>query len=64
MYCLFYMFALWMVAKRTAVFGKKRWFVLLVGVGFLALYFALGLGISTQEAAYVLPKMMAAHGAH
>ena len=62
MFCVFYMLALWMMAKRTGVVGKRRWFVLLAGVGFLAVYFALGLGITPMEAADVLPKMMAAHG--
>ena len=62
MFCVFYMLALWMMAKRTGVVGKRRWFVLLAGVGFLAVYFALGLGITANEAAEVLPKMMAAHG--
>ena len=46
MFCVFYMLALWMMAKRTGVIGKRRWFVLLVGVGFLVVYFALGLGIT------------------
>ena len=62
LYIVFYMLALWMMAKRTGVVGKRRWFVLLTGVGFLAVYFALGLGITPMEAAEVLPKMMAAHG--
>ena len=61
MFCVFYMLALWMMAKRTGVSGKRRWFVLLAGVGFLVAYFALGLGITNMEAAEVLPKMMAAH---
>lgn len=64
MFCVFYMLAIWMLAKRTGVVGKRRWFVLLVGVGFLVVYFALGLGITHMEAAEVLPKMMAAHGQH
>jgi hypothetical protein len=64
MFCVFYMLALWMMAKRTGVYGKRRWFVLLAGVGFLAVYFALGLGITNMEAAEVLPKLMAAHGQH
>ncbi len=64
MFCVFYMLAIWMLAKRTGVIGKRRWFVLLVGIGFLAAYFYLGLGITPQEAAEVLPKMMAAHGQH
>ncbi len=61
MYCVFYFLALWMMGKRTGVVGRRRWLVLLVGVGFLILYFALGLGITNEEAAVVLPKLMAAH---
>jgi len=64
MYCVFYMLALWIMGKRTGVVGKRRWFVLLTGVGFLAVYFALGLGITANEAAEVLPKLMAAQGQH
>jgi len=64
MFCVFYMLALWMMAKRTGVAGKRRWFLLLAGVGFLVVYFALGLGITNMEAAEVLPKMMAAQGQH
>jgi hypothetical protein len=64
MFCVFYMLALWMMAKRTGVYGKRRWFVLLAGVGFLVVYFWLGLGITTMEAAEILPKMMAAQGQH
>jgi hypothetical protein len=64
MFCFFYMLALWMMGKRTGVVGKRRWFVLLAGVAFLTVYFALGLGITANEAAEVLPKLMAAHGQH
>jgi hypothetical protein len=64
LFCVFYMLAIWMFAKRTGVIGKRRYLVLLVGIGFLAAYFALGLGITEMEAAEVLPKMMAAHGQH
>jgi len=64
MFCVFYMLALWMLGKRTGVVGKRRYAVLLVGIGFLVAYFALGLGITQMEAAEVLPKMMAAHGQH
>jgi len=62
MFCVFYMLALWMMGKRTGVIGMRRWLVLLAGVGFLAVYFLLGLGITANEAAEVLPKLMAAHG--
>lgn len=64
MFCLFYMLAIWMLAKRTGVIGWRRWGVIVVGVVFLGVYFYCGLGITANEAAVVLPKMMAAHGAH
>jgi hypothetical protein len=64
MFCVFYILALWMMAKRTGVVGKRRYFVLLVGIGFIAVYLAMGLGIDSKEAAEVLPKMMAAQGQH
>jgi hypothetical protein len=64
MFCVFYMLALWFFGKRTGVIGRKRFYVLLVGIGFLVVYFACGLGITSMEAADVLPRMMAAHGQH
>lgn len=64
MFCVFYMLAIWMFAKRTGVIGWRRYGVLGVGIVFLAVYFALGLGITPMEAADILPKMMAAHGQH
>ena len=64
MFCVFYLLALWMMAKRTGVAGKRRWFVLLVGIGFIAVYLSMGLGIDSKEAAEILPKMMAAQGQH
>ena len=64
MFCVFYMLAIWFFGKRAGVIGRKRYYVLLVGIAFLAVYFACGLGITPMEAADVLPKMMAAHGQH
>lgn len=64
MFCVFYILALWMMAKRTGVAGRRRYFVLLVGIGFIAVYLAMGLGIDSKEAAEILPKMMAAQGQH
>jgi hypothetical protein len=64
MYCVFYMLALWMMGKRTGVIGWRRYGVLLVGVGFLAVYFAAGLGITQAEWTVALPKIQAAIAAH
>jgi len=64
LFCLFYMLALWMMGKRTGVAGFKRYGVILVGIGFLAVYFACGLMITQTEWAVVLPKMQAAIAAH
>jgi hypothetical protein len=64
MFCVFYMLALWMFGKRTGVIGWRRYAVLGVGIVFLGIYFALGLGITPMEAADILPRMMAAHGKH
>jgi hypothetical protein len=62
MFCVFYMLALWMFGKRTGVIGWRRYGVLGVGIAFLAVYFACGLGITQQEATTVLGNMMKAHG--
>ncbi len=67
MFCVFYMLALWMMGKRTGVIGAKRYFVVLVGIGFIAAYFACGLMITEAEWVEVLPKVQSAiaeHGLH
>ena len=64
LYCVFYMFALWIMGKRTGVLGWRRYGVLLVGVGFLLVYFACGLGITQAEWTKTLPEIQAAIAAH
>lgn len=64
LFCVFYMLALWMMGKRTGVAGFRRYGVVLVGVGFLAVYFACGLMITSAEWSVVLPKMQATIAAH
>jgi hypothetical protein len=64
LYCVFYMFALWIMGRRTGVIGWRRYGVLLVGIGFLALYFSLGLGITQAEWMDTLPKMQAIIATH
>ncbi len=64
MFCLFYVLALWMMGKRTGVIGFRRYGVILVGIGFLATYFACGLMITADEWTVVLPKVQAIIAEH
>jgi len=64
MFCILYMTSIWMFGKRTGVNGWHRWGVLLVGIGFLAVYFYSGLMITAAEWKVVLPKLQAALAAH
>lgn len=45
----FYLAALWVMGKRTGVSPKKRWLLIGVGLGFVAVYVAGGLMISPHE---------------
>lgn len=54
---VFYMTAIWMMAKRTGVKKSRRWAVIGVGIGFLAVYFAAGLMITPGEWNALLPKL-------
>ena len=53
----FYLTTLWMFSRRTGVTGKRRWAVLGVGVGFVAIYMAGGLMITPGEWDVLLPKL-------
>ena len=53
----FYLTTLWMFGRRTGVPRKRRWAVLGVGVGFVALYLASGLMITPGEWTELLPKL-------
>ena len=64
MFCIFYITCLWMMGKRTGVKGGRRFGVLLVGIGFLALYFAAGLMITASEWEVLLPQLQAALASH
>lgn len=64
MYFFFYVFALWMMGKRTGVVGKRRYAVVGVGVCFFILYIVCGLMITAKEWDMVLPKIQAAIAAH
>lgn len=45
----FYLIALWVMGRRTGVSPKKRWLLIGVGLGFVAVYVAGGLMISPNE---------------
>ena len=64
MFCILYMTSIWMFGKRTGAKGWHRWGVILVGIGFLAVYFYSGLMITAAEWEVVLPKLQAALAAH
>lgn len=64
MFTAFYMTSIWMFGKRTGVKGWHRWGVILVGIGFLAVYFYSGLMITAAEWEAVLPKLQATLAAH
>ncbi len=53
----FYLTTLWMFGQRTGVPRSRRWGILCVGVGFMALYLACGLMIMPGEWAELLPKL-------
>lgn len=60
MFCVFYITSLWMMGRRTGVSRNRRYGVLLVGIGFMALYFGAGLMITAGEWQVLLPKLQAA----
>lgn len=64
MFCIFYITCLWMMGRRTGVTSGRRWGVILVGIGFIALYFAAGLMITSGEWTVLLPKLQAAIATH
>jgi hypothetical protein len=64
MFVVFYMTSIWMFGGRTGVKGWRRWGVLSVGIGFMAIYFACGLMITASEWEVLLPKLQAALAAH
>jgi hypothetical protein len=64
MFLVIYMISLWMLGRRTGVKGWRRWGVLGVGIGFMAVYFYCGLMITAGEWEVLLPKLQAALAAH
>jgi hypothetical protein len=53
----FFMTALWMMGRRTGVKRSRRWGILAVGAGFMALFVVLGLMIFPAEWNALLPKL-------
>ncbi len=64
MFCVFYLTCLWMMGRRTGVARDRRYGVVLIGIGFMVLYFALGLMITPAEWEILLPKLQAALATH
>lgn len=64
MFCVLYMTSIWMFGSRTGVKGWRRYGVIIVGIGFLAAYFASGLSITAAEWDVLLPKLQAAMTTH
>lgn len=61
---LFYLTAIWMLGRRTGVPRGRRWGLVSVGIGFMAVYLALGLLISPGEWQALLPKLQQALANH
>ncbi len=62
MFAIFYVTSLWIMGRRTGVTRKRRFALVGVGMGFLAMYIAFGLMITPSEWAELLPVLQAAHG--
>lgn len=54
---VFFMTALWMMARRTGVKRSRRWGLIGVGVGFMVLLVVLGLMVFPAEWDELLPKL-------
>lgn len=59
---IFYLTGLWFFGRRVGIQRRRRKYVLLVGIGFMALYLACGLMITPQEWQTVLPELQRALG--
>jgi hypothetical protein len=59
-FTVFYLFAIFMLARRTGVRRAKRWALVGVGVGFMVVYFLAGLTITETEWVILLPKLQQA----
>lgn len=54
---VFYLVGLWFFGRRVGISRQRRKYVLLVGIGFMALYLACGLMITPGEWQALLPKL-------
>ncbi len=54
---VFYLFAIFMLARRTGVRRAKRWALVGVGVGFMVVYLLAGLTISSAEWDVLYPEL-------
>jgi hypothetical protein len=61
---LFYLTAMWFLARRTGVKRSKRVGVVCVGLAFMIIYIGLGLMISPAEWQALLPKLQQALATH
>jgi hypothetical protein len=59
-YFVFYLLALWLMGRRTGVFGWRRWSVVVAGLVFMVGYVQCGLLIDAGEWAVLAPKLMEA----
>ena len=57
---VFYLVGLWFFGRRVGIQRHRRKYVLLVGIGFMALYLACGLMITPHEWQTVLPQLQRA----
>lgn len=58
MFFFFYVTSLWFMGRRTGLSRGKRIGVVLVGIGFIAVYIGAGLLITKAEWSILLPKLM------
>jgi hypothetical protein len=59
-FTVFYLFAIFMLARRTGVKRITRWALVGVGVLFMVAYFATGLTITNAEWEILLPQLQQA----
>jgi len=57
---IFYLIALWVMGRRTGVTGWRRYGLIGIGIGFMIIYIASGLMITSGEWAELQPKLMEA----
>ncbi len=58
LFTIFYLIALWVMSRRTGVYGWKKWAVIGIGLLFVFAYVQSGLLIDAGEWAALSPKLM------